>query len=391
MNAIQLVTPFDVIHAHSHEMIQVSAAEHMKSNLPLRFKLLDSPSWLMLNEQGLVSGIVPVIEHEVQLSVTLVAWNADDLLSVTLVMHVLPNSMFDSLKDPLLTLSMVNKPQFPREHLNNTREVLTYIFGYYHTKPQGEQFFEKLREKANSLNKHLPAEVTLVEFVSLIESLVPEEQREVLEFSVGKELLAELDLGLLEHAEAAHSPHLTANHAAMHTQHLEPERSASSEDLPEFEEIHGRSHILLKHLYAYLKATRPKEELSHFIHNFSEKKGMSLQGETELERFQELVLEAEPEAEKKLETLALKFPGFKNLKLSDQELESCYVGKELKEDRRQIEHIVFCFEQELVDEKTEALLKHLEKELIAYRQAHPLNRLEASHLHFSPTPFLSRE
>lgn len=360
MDLIRLGKPFAIMHVHSGHLFHLDVSSYFLSTLPLHFKLLDSPSWLSVNAQGLVSGTVPAVKRETQVAVTVAAWHGSDLLTAKLAITVLPADLFDSFSNPILELNMRNRP-FPVKTTHVTREVLSYIFGYYHHKPHGEQFFEKLREKANQFNQHLPTVASLENVVEIFEHLVPEEQQSILEYAVEPGVLAEAERQAAELQE----------HPEPEPQHTETE----SLGMPEHE-AHERS--LLEHLYAYLEANH-SESLHELLHHELAEPHEELPEEITFENFVEMLETKEPKLEDKLKELEAKHPVLSTLRFTDEELQESYLVKELEIEAHTAEHIVF-------EEEWEELFASLEKKAIAYREAHPLETPSQQPFYPHPTP-----
>jgi len=317
MVSIRLVQSFDVVHSHPAHHVYLDVASHFESSLPLHFKLLDSPAWLTLSEQGVLTGVAPAVKYDNQFVVTVAAWNSQDLLTQKFFINVIPETMLDSLKEPLLVLSMMNKPYFPHKKPLLTRDVLTYIFGYYHSKPHGEQFFEKLREKANLLSRHLPDLLSTESLVEFFENLPAAEQYALLEPTVESRVFEE------------------AQHAELPS---EVEKMTATESLGFSDrDTQAHEHTLLEYLFAHL-AVNHAEMLEKWLHEAEHKRMWyeiravektvkvmphTMSHEIQFEHFKEVMTKKHPELEKKLESLAPKYPVLQQLKLTDQELQEC--------------------------------------------------------------------
>lgn len=378
MSSIRLVKPFGVMHTHAGCQVHLDVAGYFDSSFPLNFKLLDSPDWLRLSEQGVMTGTVPMVKQDSQFMVTIAAWNNQDLSTQKFIINLVPEDMFDSLKKPMLVLSMMNKTYFPREKPPITREVLAYIFGYYHNKPHGEQVFAALREKANTLDKHLPDQLSLENFVAFFALLASAEQQILLESTVPSHVLE----------TAMHLEPVSLNRQQyVETESLHPEVGQYLETavlgFPAHENI-PHEHTLLEYLYAHWEVTR-SSVLQQKILEEAAALHLVLHGKTKFEQFKEVVTAKDPKLEEKLEALSVQHPLLKQVKLTDQELSKA-LNAELEREKYITHRTMFEFAVELELEKMEEQLGLVEEAVLQYRHEHPLDPLEFSYQRFYPHP-----
>lgn len=197
LEKITYLSPISSIAVRTGRPIVIKTATHFSvPTMPRYFYLFNGPCWLVINRQtGVITGTAPTVRHDVQFCITVCATIQGDMATGSFFIKVLAEDMLEDLKKPILILSMRNKPFFPREHLPTTHDILAYIFGYFDSVPEGEQFRAKIREAANEHHVALSNKLTYEDFKKVMEAVNPEIESQ-LEAHLGKEhfiILAELN------------------------------------------------------------------------------------------------------------------------------------------------------------------------------------------------------
>ena len=344
-----------VITQHSQQAVDIDATSYFYADLPQQFALEHSPDWLSLTDNNHVVGTVPMVQHESQFLITIVGSTLDAVEKRYVLLNVVPGNLFDSMSGPLLQLNRVNNPLPPREQqADSTLAIMTYLFGYYHHQPHGQQFYDKLRNALNQRREQaLPETAEVAELQEALQHEPAETQYELLE-AAAEPLVFE---------EAQH--HGAALHLHAH------------------EATHAREHSVLEHVYTYWHAhdaTALHKAIHEHLHVHPHP---HLHADSDYELFEAMVKEDYPEAVKQLEE-SLQGRLLSKVKISDEKLEDTYAQQLAEAEEHTKEHLVYHWRYFADPQALKAPLDEMLVRIVTLLQDRQVNPIYSSYIHYYP-------